>query len=345
MFTAPGGFQAAPVTGAVTSTACGLLFWSAFTNIQPVVVRGRTYATVTGLTSNAAYEVNVVAVCDYACWKANGMAPLAFPGAASTNPNSAPTPVSDDAAASAASASHLPVRGEGARREEGTATMSTESGSGSGTALGAAEEEGAGEEASAAALLSSFLRVVGGGSASVSSAAAAAAASSVLSHSLSNIGGTPALGATPVSAQSVVYSSTPFVAGASGSITASSFPIAGIVGILLSVVVLAGGTFAYIRYARYAAGGRENQYASMDVSAAMNTISVPAPGSSPSSSSAGAAAISSSSSAGGRGSGGGFMAGLRSFLSAPRTGGGVYGRTALADSDYSEMEDRAAAYM
>ena len=144
--------------------------------------------------------------------------------------------------------------------------------------------------------------------------------------------GGPAVGA-PTGVQYAVYSPTPFTAGNDAQVTASGFPVAGIIAIAVGVVALAGGVFAYIRYVRYSAGGRELQYATMDVSGAMNTISVPAPV---------AAARTGATSTGG---GGGFMASLRSMLTAPMTGGGGYGRAPLADSDYSALEDRASAYM
>ena len=143
-------------------------------------------------------------------------------------------------------------------------------------------------------------------------------------------------------AQWAVYAQSAFTSGDAPSVSTSAFPVAGIVGIVAVCLVFAGGGFAYYRYRQSTAGDREFQYATMDVSGAMNTISIPAAAPSGGGASTGTGAGS------GTSGGGGILAGLRSLLSTPMTGGGGYGRaqTGLAESenDYSSLEDRASQY-
>ena len=55
----------------VTSTACGLDFWSRMTSLPPVVVTGQTWAELTDLQPNTAYQIGVAATCSNPCWAAN----------------------------------------------------------------------------------------------------------------------------------------------------------------------------------------------------------------------------------------------------------------------------------
>lgn len=79
VYAAPGGFaqSAAGLTATVVpTTACGLIRWASITGGVPGIepptsVTDALSATVNNLDPQMSYEINVMAVCDRACWLAN----------------------------------------------------------------------------------------------------------------------------------------------------------------------------------------------------------------------------------------------------------------------------------
>jgi hypothetical protein len=142
------------------------------------------------------------------------------------------------------------------------------------------------------------------------------------------------LGAPGYDVQRVAYTVTPGNTGGAGSPpTKGAFPVAGIVGIVVGVLALGAGCLLWVRYRRRRVGDAAYQYNTLDVSGAMDTISTPAAGYVRSS--------------------GGLLSSLRDMLSSRGRGGGGgaggsnYARSgvSLADSSYSELDERAAAYL
>lgn len=82
VYAAPGGFAksaASLTTTVVPTTACGLIRWASITNGVPGIepptsVTDALSATVNNLDPQMGYEINVMAVCDRACWQANSRA-------------------------------------------------------------------------------------------------------------------------------------------------------------------------------------------------------------------------------------------------------------------------------
>lgn len=115
------------------------------------------------------------------------------------------------------------------------------------------------------------------------------------------------------------------------------FPPAGVAGIVIGSLAVVAAAGCYIRIRRRRVAAAQGQYSRFDNIGGMDTISTPA-----------STYVRSS---------GGIMASIRSVLSRPGGGGGsgagsinnpAYGvrpTGALADSSYSELDDRASAYL
>jgi hypothetical protein len=154
--------------------------------------------------------------------------------------------------------------------------------------------------------------------------------------------------------QRVAYSVTPGQTGPAGNApTKAAFPVAGIVGITLSIVAVAGGAFAFYRYKRRRTEDGHMQYSTLNPTHAMDTISTSVDGIS----------------GGASGSGGGYVRPQQGLFSSIREWGTSSSRRSgtttssgratfpglatlttrpsqgLADSSYSELDDRANSFL
>lgn len=156
-------------------------------------------------------------------------------------------------------------------------------------------------------------------------------------RTLTAAGSESGLGAPGYNTQRVAYALGSATTGAGGEPVVTGTPVGVIAGaVSVTVLALAGALFGYCRYRRGKAVDYSAQYDTLDVSAAMNTISTPTGTSTfvRSASNAGSAILSS-------------LRNLLQVVPSAASAGGGYSRPAagMAESDYGEMDDRVAGYM
>lgn len=164
------------------------------------------------------------------------------------------------------------------------------------------------------------------------------------------LGGDPStLGAVPV--QRIAFPVGTATTGAGGSTPASSGSSAtSVVGAIFGVLAAAGGGFLYYRYRKSKKVDREYQYVSMPGAAAMDTIATPTAG--VEMSSAAPYGAMSGGGSGGSSSVRGYVvptvsgSGIFSSLKRKVTGGhSTHGRVALADTEYSSVDDQVSGFL
>jgi len=144
-------------------------------------------------------------------------------------------------------------------------------------------------------------------------------------------GGGGALGAPGYNTQRLAYAPGSATTGAGGAPVTQGTPTGVIAAaVAVTLLALAGAAFAYARYRRGKTPDYSAQYDSLDVSAAMSTISTPA--------TAGVAQL--------RSAGSALLSSLRSLLTVPGGGGGYARPAALAGQDDGMQDDpRVAGFM
>lgn len=331
LYTAPGGFTAGGnPSGYVPQTSCGLIRYSGVSGIDPISVPpGQTWTTISGLNPNAYYEFNILAACDRACWALNGVAPH---------------PEAKEQQQEVASARAL---GSSSSSKTSSLAAAAALATAAEAAAAAAEEADAAARTPAAraathmykdallghwALLDSHAEAYkydGEGKRNVSFQPLA----HPTPHPPEPAQLAPGLarrqllgaGVPGYVTQRVAYAVAGAKTGAGGAApTTDAFPVSAIVGIAVAVVAVAGAGFACVRYRRARFDATDYQYSSLDISSAMDTVSTPAftrTG----------------------GGGGGVFNSINSYLRSPSAGSRPKG--GLADSGFSEVEDRVSSFM
>jgi hypothetical protein len=307
VYAAATGFQpAAGNNPVVPTTACGLIRWGSVTSYAAQSVMGQNWLIVDGLTPNTEYQFNVMAECGAACWAANPVKPWSQEAVGGEADVVAAAEEEEEASLAAR---RLREAAEEEEEEEGGEVQGRSS-------PAATLDAALGLGAQAPRVCDARRYKTSAGARRMAAATAAASA--------------PGLGIPGYNTQRTAYA----VTGAStGSVPEPPKTVIGVgaaIGIAaggVAMVAAAAACFFY-RRSKLRGGDYDYQYNQLEVPHAMDTISTPAYVR----------------------SGDGLFAGLRNVLRSPAAGGGGGGggsinRSGLADSGFSDLEDRVAGYL